>query len=518
MKESSSGIKEFVLEKNIKVKATLLTKEYSLAQSRSDKLKSLFSLFKSKVPTFWALRGVNLEVHTGETIGIIGLNGSGKSTLSNIIAGITPQTSGQLEINGEVSIISIGAGLNNNLTGRENIRMKCLMMGEKNRQIDAKIDDIIEFSELGVFIDQPVKTYSSGMRSKLGFSIAVHQDPDILVIDEALSVGDTTFYNKGLKRMLTYKEQGKTIFFVSHSLQQVRQICDKVLWMHYGEAKAFGDKETILKQYGAFVKEYNKKSEAEKEAYQKLEKDKQRSYSLKELQDEMLEERRDNLSSRRSMKQVVATTTKNRIGDKMSIPMKIFTLLLAFFIAYFSLAYVKGVSITQAVTRPAYTLNRFTKPAIDPNAPKPLINKPPVESSAKASKSGSSAKSSESKTSTSESSTIETEQYVVELPDTLETLAATYQITTEELQQLNPSIDFSTLAVGQVINVPVTASTEESASATNETTYTVEEGDSQGLIAEKYGMTLAELQELNPELLTSSIHAGQVLKVREVTE
>ena len=200
------------MEKELKVRTKLLTKEYSLAQTRIDKLKTLFSVFQNKVPTFWALKGVSLDVYSGETIGIIGLNGSGKSTLSNIISGITPQTSGELEINGEVSIISIGAGLNNNLTGRENIRMKCLMLGEKNKEIDAKIDDIIEFSELGVFIDQPVKTYSSGMRAKLGFSIAVHQNPDILVIDEALSVGDQTFYNKGLKKMLAFKEQGKTIF------------------------------------------------------------------------------------------------------------------------------------------------------------------------------------------------------------------------------------------------------------------------------------------------------------------
>ena len=113
-------------------------------------MKTLFSVFQNKVPTFWALKGVSLDVYSGETIGIIGLNGSGKSTLSNIISGITPQTSGELEINGEVSIISIGAGLNNNLTGRENIRMKCLMLGKRIKEIDAKIDDIIEFSELGV--------------------------------------------------------------------------------------------------------------------------------------------------------------------------------------------------------------------------------------------------------------------------------------------------------------------------------------------------------------------------------
>lgn len=126
------------MEKELKVRTKLLTKEYSLAQTRIDKLKTLFSIFQNKVPTFWALKGVSLDVYSGETIGIIGLNGSGKSTLSNIISGITPQTSGELEINGEVSIISIGAGLNNNLTGRENIRMKCLMLGEKIKKLMPK--------------------------------------------------------------------------------------------------------------------------------------------------------------------------------------------------------------------------------------------------------------------------------------------------------------------------------------------------------------------------------------------
>ena len=125
------------MEKELKVRTKLLTKEYSLAQTRIDKLKTLFSVFKTKFP-FWALKGVSLDVYSGETIGIIGLNGSGKSTLSNIISGITPQTSGELEINGEVSIISIGAGLNNNLTGRENIRMKCLMLGKRIKKLMPK--------------------------------------------------------------------------------------------------------------------------------------------------------------------------------------------------------------------------------------------------------------------------------------------------------------------------------------------------------------------------------------------
>lgn len=350
-----------VKEKDLKVKTTLLTKEYSLAQNRTDKVKALFSPFQNSTPMFWALRGVSFEVYSGETIGIIGLNGSGKSTLSNIISGITPQTSGELEINGDVSIISIGAGLNNNLTGRENIRMKCLMLGEKNKEIDAKIDDIIEFSELGIFIDQPVKTYSSGMRSKLGFSIAVHQNPDILVIDEALSVGDQTFYNKGLKKMLSFKEQGKTIFFVSHAINQVKQICDKVVWMHYGEMRAFGKTEEIISDYSSFLNEFNKFSDKEKEVYQTNEKMKQRNFKLSMLREDIIEESFGKIKNNENEAMILKATSKNKIGDKMSLGMKSFLVLLIVLITYFTLIYLNDISIKYSITNPISSIQRMIK-------------------------------------------------------------------------------------------------------------------------------------------------------------
>ncbi|MDR0920836.1 MAG: ATP-binding cassette domain-containing protein [Lactobacillales bacterium] len=499
------------MDKELKVETTLVTKEYNLAKTRMDKIKSLFSLSKDKASTFWALKGVSVKIYSGETIGIIGLNGSGKSTLSNIIAGITPQTSGELTINGEVSIISIAAGLNLNLTGRENIEMKSLMMGETTREIKAKMDEVIEFSELGVFIDQPVKTYSSGMKSKLGFSIAVHQDPDILVIDEALSVGDSTFYNKGLKKMLSFKEQGKTIIFVSQSAQQMRNICDKVIWMHYGEARAFGEKNEVLDQYVKFVNEYNSKSEEEKKEYQEEEKDKQREYSLSQLQNDLLN--KVGSKSRQSTREIVKTTTKNKIGDNMSISTKLFTLILVFLVVYFSLAFVKGVSATYSITHPIGTFRRFTQPT-----PLEVPTEEQPSSSVKPSSSASSTKksaTSEPKKSSSSSAVIETEQYVVEEPDTLETLAAAYNISTEELQALNPEVDFSTLTIGQVIHVPKASTPVE---PTGESTYTVQEGDSQSLVAESHGMTVEELQQLNPEIVETPIIPGQILKVKGVTE
>ncbi|WFR74915.2 ATP-binding cassette domain-containing protein [Lactococcus lactis] len=167
--------------------------------------------FKANNQTFdfWSLRNVNLNVYDGECIGIIGLNGAGKSTLVNLISETISPTTGNLQVNGEVSTISIGAGLQNGITGRENIRLKSLMMGMSNKEIDEQMDEIIAFSELGPFIDELVKNYSSGMKSKLGFSIAVYQNPDILIIDEALSVGDSTFAEKSSKKMFEFSTTKK---------------------------------------------------------------------------------------------------------------------------------------------------------------------------------------------------------------------------------------------------------------------------------------------------------------------
>ncbi|WP_286171999.1 ABC transporter ATP-binding protein [Gracilibacillus phocaeensis] len=237
-------------------------------KKKSDKLLELFSL-KQGEKNFAALSDVSFEVYKGETIGIIGINGSGKSTLSSLLAQVTPPTSGDVTIEGETSLVAISAGLNNHLSGRENIELKCMMHGLVKEEIKEITPDIIEFADIGEFIDQPIKSYSSGMKSRLGFAISAHIQPDILVIDEALSVGDSTFYKKCLDKFDEYKEQGKTIFFISHSLSQVKTISDRILWLNFGRIKMFGDEDEVSKEYNNFIKWFNNLNKNEQKQYRK---------------------------------------------------------------------------------------------------------------------------------------------------------------------------------------------------------------------------------------------------------
>ncbi len=249
-----------------KVKFQQVTKKYKMYNKQIEKVKDLF-WNRGKGEHHYALNNISFTVDEGEIVGVIGLNGSGKSTLSNLIAGVTMPNEGTVDIKGSASLIAIGAGLNNKLTGLENIELKGLMMGLTKKQIQEITPKVIEFADIGKFINQPVKTYSSGMKSRLGFAISVNIDPDILVIDEALSVGDQTFTNKCLEKMNEFKENGKTIFFISHSLSQVKSFCTKALWIHYGHVKEYGDINEVADQYGQFLKEYNKMSKEEREQF-----------------------------------------------------------------------------------------------------------------------------------------------------------------------------------------------------------------------------------------------------------
>jgi teichoic acid transport system ATP-binding protein len=242
-----------------------VTKRYKMYRNTKEKILDIF--FGGHGEDFYALKNISFTAQQGDVIGIIGINGSGKSTLSNIIAGIIPPTTGSIKSYGETSLIAISSGLNNELTGRENIELKCLMLGFSKKEIKKLEPEIIEFSELGDFIDQPVKSYSSGMKSRLGFAISVTVDPDILVIDEALSVGDQTFADKCLEKMNSFKERGKTIFFISHSIAQVKKFCQKALWLEFGEVRAYGTIEEVIPKYTEFLNEYKKMSPEEKKAY-----------------------------------------------------------------------------------------------------------------------------------------------------------------------------------------------------------------------------------------------------------
>ncbi|MFB9974871.1 teichoic acids export ABC transporter ATP-binding subunit TagH [Allobacillus sp. SKP2-8] len=254
------------MNKAIQVKG--VTKKYKLYNGSKERILDLITP-KSYGEDFYALKNVDFEAEKGDIIGFIGINGSGKSTFSNILAGIIPETSGDIKINGSVSLIAVSAGLKNDLTGRENIELKCLMLGFNKKQINDMEPDIIEFAELDQFIDQPVKSYSSGMKSRLGFAISVTVNPDILIIDEALSVGDKSFAQKSLNKMKEFKSQGKTMIFVSHSLGQIKDFCEKVLWLEFGKVKDFGKVETVLPKYEEFLKEYNKMNKKEKNEYKK---------------------------------------------------------------------------------------------------------------------------------------------------------------------------------------------------------------------------------------------------------
>lgn len=234
------------------------------------KFNAIFcSLFKKeRYDYFQAIEGISFDVTKGECIGFIGLNGSGKSTLSNLVARHLEPTNGVIKRNGTVSLLAISSGMKANLTGIENIHLKMLLMGFKRSEIEVQSQKIIEFTELHEFIYQPLKYYSSGMRAKLGFGIAIQTEPDILIIDEALSVGDPTFYTKCLKEIERFKQDGKTIFFISHAISQVREMCDRVAWIQYGKLEMLGESQEVCLEYSKFIHHFNKKTKEERKEYQ----------------------------------------------------------------------------------------------------------------------------------------------------------------------------------------------------------------------------------------------------------
>jgi len=199
---------------------------------------------------FWALKDVSFEIDHGDTVGLIGSNGAGKSTALKILSRVTVPTSGSFQTNGRVgALIEVGAGFHPDLSGRENVYLNGAIMGMRKREIDAKFDQIVAFSEVEKFIDTPLKFYSSGMMVRLGFAVAAHIEPDILLVDEVLAVGDTAFQAKCLNKIAELKQQNKTIVLVSHTMPSILQHSSRVLWIDKGTVRAFGDPESTVEQY-----------------------------------------------------------------------------------------------------------------------------------------------------------------------------------------------------------------------------------------------------------------------------
>lgn len=203
---------------------------------------------------FWALKNIDIESPTGKVVGVIGRNGAGKSTLLKVLAGVIKPIEGSVEINGRIApLIELGAGFDPELTGRENTYLNGTILGCTNKEITSKFDEIVNFSELGEFIDAPLRTYSSGMIARLGFAIATDVDPDILIVDEILGVGDDAFQAKCRKRIENFRAKGVTILFVSHDLKQVAEMCDYVYWLDHGKVRVSGKPGKVIREYKQFM-------------------------------------------------------------------------------------------------------------------------------------------------------------------------------------------------------------------------------------------------------------------------
>ena len=237
---------------SIDVKNVDLT--FEVQNEKVDTLKESFirtiKRKRTKKLKIHALNDISFQIYKGEKIGIIGYNGAGKSTLLNVITGIYPPDKGSVTTNGNISpLLSLGAGFDHNFSGRKNIILNGAVLGYGKEYLKSKIDEIIEFSELGEYIDIPIKNYSSGMLAKLGFSIATAVNPDILIIDEILGVGDVNFQKKSADKIRSLMDGGTTVLLVSHSIPQIRELCDKAIWIDHGEMLEFGEVNKVCDHY-----------------------------------------------------------------------------------------------------------------------------------------------------------------------------------------------------------------------------------------------------------------------------
>lgn len=239
----------------IAVKVENVGMKFNLSSNKVDNLKEYFVRFVKRnimYKEFWALKDVSFTIEKGDRVAIIGYNGAGKSTILKVIAGVLKPTEGTVKTHGKiVPLLELGAGFDPQYTGAENIYLYGAVLGYRKEFIDKKYDQIVEFSELGDFINVPVKNYSSGMKARLGFSIATVVEPEILILDEVLSVGDANFRKKSLKKVKEMMSQGVTVLFVSHSMNQIRKICNKAIILEHGRLKFYGELEEAISIYEA---------------------------------------------------------------------------------------------------------------------------------------------------------------------------------------------------------------------------------------------------------------------------
>ena len=239
------------MAEDIAISVNDVSKMYKLYDNPMDRLKESLGLSrKKKYKEHYALNGISFEIKKGETVGIIGTNGSGKSTILKIITGVLNPTSGSVQVDGRISaLLELGAGFNMEYTGLENVYLNGTMLGFSKEEIDARLQDILDFADIGEFIHQPVKTYSSGMFVRLAFAVAINIDPEILIVDEALSVGDIFFQSKCFRKFEEFKERGKTILLVSHDLSSISKYCDRVILLNKGNKVSEGSPKVVVDEY-----------------------------------------------------------------------------------------------------------------------------------------------------------------------------------------------------------------------------------------------------------------------------
>lgn len=236
---------------DLAIQVTDVSKDFKLRYDKPNTLKERLVFWKNKnIEIHHVLSNINLDIHKGETVALVGVNGSGKSTLLKLMTKIIYPTVGKISVNGKLtSLLELGAGFHPDFTGRENIYFNASIFGLTAAEIDARVSDIIEFSELGEFIDSPVRTYSSGMYMRLAFSVAINVDAEILLIDEILAVGDQHFQDKCFEKLTELKNSGKTIVIVSHSLDAIKQLCNRAIWIYEGKLKMDGSTDKVVEEY-----------------------------------------------------------------------------------------------------------------------------------------------------------------------------------------------------------------------------------------------------------------------------